>query len=511
MYKVMIIDDEEIVRWGIRDLLDWEEEGFEVCEDGRDGRDGFAKVKAFRPDLVLVDIKMPGMTGLELIRAVREEGIFSHFVILTGYSDFEFAKTAIHLGVTEYLLKPIDEDELQQCVSKIRRKLEKEDGERRYHNENANRAKEELLRRIVTRMGSREELEIQMERHGLAEWKEILCIAVLTDKNFWERREDGIFRRQIKDFLQDTSLYTEQILMDNHVVLILQGMGWEEWADHLKKRNELLKKRQGNGLLIAVGHNVSQWYDLCYSYEFARFLMEQEFLFGQDDVLSIGVMQQQEEVEDPSTDQICMLIEVGDMDGLAECSEQFKHYCIKNFMKETDIRIGIFYRLMVIRDKIAKKYGVPADGNAELLEELNRGEKLDTLISLYTRILQDMCRQIGSSGSDTVIKRMYYYMEKNYRQDLKLEAFAKMFSYNSNYLGKMFRKEIGDSFNNILDSIRISNAKRLLTDTDLKVYQISEQVGYNNIDYFYMKFKKYVGISPREFQKECRKEKPDDI
>ena len=93
-------------------------------------------------------------------------------------------------------------------------------------------------------------------------------------------------------------------------------------------------------------------------------------------------------------------------------------------------------------------------------------------------------------------------MEKNYGQEMKLESFAKMFNYNANYLGKVFRKEIGDSFNNILDSIRITNAKRLLEETDLKVYQISEQVGYKNVDYFYLKFNKYVGISPREYQKE---------
>lgn len=507
MYKVMIVDDEEMVRWGIRDLLDWEAEGFVLCEDGKDGRDGFAKLKACQPDLVLADIKMPGMTGLELVRAAREEGFSGQFVILTGYSDFEFAKTAIGLGVSEYLLKPIDEEELAACVRKIRKKLEQEDGERRYHNENADMAREEFLRRIVTRMGSRQELEAQMDRYGLTEWKEILCAAILTDRNFWDRREDGTFQRRMDVFLQDTSLYTERVLMDNHVVLVSQGMGCEEWADRLRRRSEHLKRLQGDGLLIAVGHNVSQWYDLCYSYEFAHFLMEQDFLFGQDDVLSIGtVEEQQKAAENPSTEQMCMLIEVGDLDGLAECAERFKRYCIKNLMKETDIRIRILYNLMVIRDSISKKYGALLDGSSRLLEELDRAEKLDELIGLYTQILQSMCRSICSGGSDTVIKRMYYYMEKNYRQDLKLETFAKMFSYNSNYLGKVFRKEIGDSFNNILDSIRIFNAKRLLTDTDLKVYQISEQVGYNNIDYFYMKFKKYVGISPREFQKEYKKE-----
>ena len=136
------------------------------------------------------------------------------------------------------------------------------------------------------------------------------------------------------------------------------------------------------------------------------------------------------------------------------------------------------------------------------MDRINHTEGLDELLNVYLEVLQGFCSELGYQGSETVIKRMYYYMERNYEKDLKLETFARMFNYNSNYLGKVFRKEIGDSFNNILDSIRISNAKQLLAETDLKVYQISERVGYSNIDYFYLKFKKYVGMSPKEYKRQ---------
>lgn len=109
---------------------------------------------------------------------------------------------------------------------------------------------------------------------------------------------------------------------------------------------------------------------------------------------------------------------------------------------------------------------------------------------------------IALSGTDNVIKRLNAYLEKNYNKDIKLETLAKIFNYNSAYLGKIFKKEMGESFNNVLDKIRIENAKRLLLETDLKVYQVSERVGYSNIDYFYAKFKRYVGISPKEFKRQ---------
>ncbi len=346
-----------------------------------------------------------------------------------------------------------------------------------------------------------------MKDYRISFEEEILCAAIVTDRRLLERKETGEFQEKVSMLLADEELYHEKIAMDNQIVLVRFGQDYKKWVEQLLDRNGRVKKRFGEGLLISVGHNVSKWYDLCYSYEFARFLLEQDFLFGSYDVLSINTIEeQQKNVECPSTEQFLMLIEVGDLDGIRECVEKFGIYCKKSLMKEMDIKIQIMYNLMVIRNSIEKKYGKLTVQVMEAMEEMNRSEKLEILTSQYCRIMQDICCQIGSDDSATVIKRMYYYMEKNYGQDLKVESFARMFNYNSNYLGKIFRKEMGDSFNNILDTIRIVNAKRLLLETDMKVYQISEQVGYGNIDYFYLKFKKYVGISPKEFKKEMMKE-----
>lgn len=506
MYKVMIIDDEEMVRWGIRDLLDWEAEGFTVCEDGRDGKEGLQKLLENKPDLALVDIKMPGMNGIDLIREARSAGFEGHFIILTGYAEFEFARTAITLGVKNYLLKPIDEEELAGSVGAVREELDKREGERHFHLANAGIAREELFRKILLQTADREALELQLAQYGIFFGEESLCAAILTDREFLKGKGEGEFAGRVEAFLEDDTLYAQKVMMENQTVLIGRGVDYREWAKRLSARNGRLAKRNGQKLLIAVGHTVNRWYDLCFSYEFARFLLEQEFLFGQYDVLTIATIEeQQKRAENPSTGQILMLIEVGDLEGIQDCVERFRVYCIKKLMKEMDIKIQILYNLMLIRGSLEKKYGQMGERTGALMEEMNRTEELEQLTKLYCSILQDMCRQIGSDGSGTVIKRMYYYMEKNYDQDLKLESFARMFNYNSNYLGKIFRKEIGDSFNNILDTIRIANAKRLLLETDLKVYQISEMVGYNNIDYFYLKFKKYVGISPKEYKKEVER------
>ena len=130
-----------------------------------------------------------------------------------------------------------------------------------------------------------------------------------------------------------------------------------------------------------------------------------------------------------------------------------------------------------------------------------RSEQLSDALNRFEQLLLLLSNRVGADSSDNIIPRVYHYMEMNYQKDLKLEGIAKSFNYNSAYLGKLFRREMGDSFNNALDSIRISNARRLLEETDYKVYQISELVGYSSIDYFYTKFKKYVGISPKQYRR----------
>lgn len=119
VYKVAIIDDEEIVRNGISTLINWEEKGFEICAEGKDGRDGLQKILQYNPDLVLVDLKMPGLSGVEVIKEAQAWGFNGHFIIISGYSEAECAKYASSLGIKYYLLKPIDEEELLKIVKTI--------------------------------------------------------------------------------------------------------------------------------------------------------------------------------------------------------------------------------------------------------------------------------------------------------------------------------------------------------------------------------------------------------
>jgi two-component system response regulator YesN len=202
-------------------------------------------------------------------------------------------------------------------------------------------------------------------------------------------------------------------------------------------------------------------------------------------------------------DRLCSLIEIGDVDAIHLTMKELNHSYKNELMKESEVKVLVIHNMVLLHSVLQRRYESKKENfpNFEkFIDGIKRVESLEGLLEMVADYCEKATLCIGASTTDVVVKRMIAYIEKNYDQDLKLEGIAKIFNYNSAYLGKVFKKEMGESFNNVLDTIRIENAKRLLLESNLKVYQVSKQVGYSNIDYFYSKFKKNVGISPKEYK-----------
>ena len=504
-FTAMIIDDEEIVREGLSQLINWQEEEYELLESGIDGQDGLQKLLKYCPDLVLVDIKMPGLGGLEVIRRAKEQGFAGNFLILTGYSEFEYARTAISMGVEGYLLKPIDEDELLEYVRKVHDRLEQDMHLVSYHQKNEEKVRSELLRRILMNAEPIDMLEKDVNAYHLDLDADQFCVAVCREDDLLAGEDSVRFYEKVESFTKtDFSCFAE-IIMDNQVILIGKNIDYGTWKQRLQKYQERVARQFEKGFQIAIGSIVKSWKELAVSYENARFLLDQAFFLGNDHILTLDdICNIQKQGEMVSIEYLEMLVEVGDIAGIRRAIDMTGDYCSWHLLKEVEIKITITRDLMKLRSSLEKKYGsdVFAEDRLQLLlRHIMRAEELRAVLDAYGQVLTDLSRQIGADGSGNTIRRVYHYMEMNYDKDLKLESIARVFNYNSAYLGKLFRKETGDSFNNALDMIRIANARRLLEETAYKVYQISEMVGYSSIDYFYTKFRKCVGVSPKEYRK----------
>jgi len=166
--------------------------------------------------------------------------------------------------------------------------------------------------------------------------------------------------------------------------------------------------------------------------------------------------------------------------------------------------------VVLLKERLFKKYKAGRD--METMVEDKLGQMISAggfgeLMELFGELLELMCRYIVQNNSNSVVSRICHYMENNYQKDLRLKDIARLFHYNSTYLGTVFKEETGETFKNTLDRIRISQAKKMLYETDLKVYQIAEEVGCGDLDRFYIIFKRYVGVSPKEYTKKKTSEK----
>lgn len=507
MYHILIVDDEPIVREGIRELIDWEAYNFTIQAEASDGRDGLEKIMSLQPELVLVDIKMPGLSGMDMICEARKQGFGGTFIILTGYSDFDYAKSAISLGVRGYLLKPIDEDELLEMIILTGKELNERKKKEEYFNSSITRAKKEVLRRLMTQRFEESTMpaEVAMSRVNL----EYSCFCVVIAK-YGELLPNG---PAVGESLREEMLRTlvsglgamETVLEDDHVMLIVKGKPYEKVYQILRENNNRLKARDGFGFYVAVGQTVSTWKDLSFSYECAKFLLKYEFLYLKEGIVSIDILQNGElGFIENFVERLGNMIEVGDKEGIKGVLEQYEKHFKASVVKESEVKMVISQNMILLHNNLSKRYEESKKNFptiSEISVSLLQANSIQELIKSVYLFACDMSDMIGNTSSDNVIKRMYAYMEKNFDKDLKLENIAKMFNYNSAYLGKVFKKEAGESFNVALDCIRIENAKSLLQTTDMKVYQVSERVGFSNIDYFCAKFKKYVGVSPKEYKK----------
>ncbi len=160
-----------------------------------------------------------------------------------------------------------------------------------------------------------------------------------------------------------------------------------------------------------------------------------------------------------------------------------------------------------IKEKIFHLYhnaDIPFPSNAEIIEFINDKYYLYEIVLFFTEQFEMIIRTIGNPSSESVMDDIIHYIEHNYMDNIKLENIAPLFGYNSSYLGKIFTKKVGQGFNVFVDKIRIEHSKDLLVNSSLKVYEISEKVGYRNVDYFHTKFNKYVKQSPAEYRKQMR-------
>ena len=504
MLRVLIIDDEPYVREGLKHIIDWRENGFEICGEAQDGDEGYKKILELNPDIVLLDIQMPGKLGLDILKDVRKEGIKGKFIIISGYSNFEYAQQAIKYGVKDYLLKPIDEDELLDIALKLKNEIEEENKRRNNLEKNKVALRHYLLAQLMLNNDTNEYEDLK-ESLNNSNFQVALISNSLNQYNF-----DNVLK--IENLILNSINEKENIdviKLGDRIALVIRNMNVKYTYKSLSKLKESLDETLDGNNFIALGEEVDDINDLYLSYRNAKKLTNNKFLFNRLEVASnlkidnknIDLnLSEKEILENAYT-----YVEIGQVDKLSESLNILENIIRAKSYNENESKVLITKSLLDFEEKVKKDYSLSAKDiniGEDIIDKIYKEENLQDLIQVLLKELSNVSKKISIDSNNSPIKRIVKYVETNYYKDLKLETLSEIFNYNSAYLGKIFKSYTGESFNTYLDKRRIEEGKRLLVEKNLKVYEVCKLIGYKNIDYFHSKFKKYVGVSPLNYKKQ---------
>jgi len=486
MLKILIADDEPFIREGLLELVNWNDLGFEVCEVATDGDDALEKIIKHQPHVVLIDIKMPGLTGIEVIRKTRQRELACQFIVLSGYSDFEYAKESINLNVHDYLLKPITENDLIRVIKNVHEKVLTEqqttDKLRLYQQFQ----KESTLKKLL-----RGELDDSLLEQTANITYQIAFIKETKNKEAW------------LTYLMQRASNMNVLQHSEGIVLFFENMNERKTCDLLSTaiKKHRFKLALSDALLTAT--------DLAGAYIEVKNLMERLFCFRDEHILTRKMIPATQE----NTVDVCKLylaIEFSDQEAKKQAQADLESYCqgkdatserIKGYL--TNFQALLFQKFNYAYSSL--NIFEDARMQHQFQEQENLQDILELMLLQWNLISLEIKKQIDAT--DDGVKKVQHYVKRYYHQDLSLKIVSKILNYNATYLGKKFKLETGESFSKYVDRIRIEKAQIFLGRDKMKVYEVAEKVGYCNIDYFYRKFKNHTGKSPKEWQKEYLKRK----
>ncbi len=511
--KVMVIDDEPNIREGLKTLIDWETLHCTLIGEAQNGVEGIEKIRLLKPDLVIVDIKMPEVDGIQLIETITHMGMETQFIVLSGYQDFNYAKRAMECHVNHYILKPIDEDLLALKVKEIYSYLQNKLIKQKDLENQIKLSKEQMIKYIVMGHETAEPyLNSATGYEELNRWYDLKLPWLSYTVLLLDTLEAGMNfkeRNSMKQHLNRSGTYSAFFETDGLIGILVKNQDLDKHCESLQLlRNWVLKQYQKEAV-ITIGIAVNELKEIGKSYTFARYLMDHRFLYGNQKILqekTLLLLQNNKHNDSYEADTEVKLYQsvcTNQQNQVNNILEDMRGY-MESSGWDTE-RVKAFYMhvyVSVMTSLIEHQHGLLEREflNPKVFETLYQQSNLFKLHGFIKYQLLTICEYIEDMKPQKTLEMVLDYMKHHYQEDLKIEALGKVFHYSSNYLGKQLKKETGKTFNALLDEVRLKEAQKLLCKPELKIYEIAQITGFHDPDYFTAKFKKYFGLSPKEYR-----------
>lgn len=532
LYRIMLVDDEEEVRKAIICKMDWEQLGFTVVGDAENGEDALEKLDQLEPDVVMTDIRMPYMDGLALTSRIREKYPSMKVLVFSGYDDFEYAQQAIKLGVIEYILKPVNGEELAEILNRVRVSLDEEIEQRR----NIDTLRENylgslpilrelFLNDLVRRAADVADITPKLGEYGIDILGARKWLTAVIHVEQVEQREEQVFSQH-----QELIPISVRSLTEDHLkpycrfaifnsmegITVIAAIDEDNTQTGLiNVLNDICKETRRMlevSITVGVGRSCDTLWEIARSYQTAVDALGYRAIVGKgkaiyiNDVEPVGrgklLLDGKGEEELISSikfgpaDRIGSVI--GDlaarMDGAKVHARQYQVYmlsivnCMIRLMQQYDLDINEMFGDHML-------YG-------DILEGIYRREEFaDRLIPIACRMNEAMNRERDNTAKKVILEAKEYIREHFANPELSVEMLCRHLHMSPAYFSTMFKKETGQSYVNYVTEVRLKRAVELLNETDDKTYVIAEKVGYLEQNYFSYVFKKKYGVSPTAYRK----------
>lgn len=517
--KVLLVDDEILTIRMLQTLLPWKELGLELVGYAQDGHEAYRKILEDAPDIVISDIKMPGMSGIELLKKITALSSGIRTILMSAYADFSYAKEAMKSGCYDYILKPVDETELEQVLRKAVSDIQGE------------KEQERIISRSVRQLDSLNLYHYMRTGHGLNKIRGTQC-ALFRDAPAF-----SVFMLQLNSGTIDeyNDSYNMELAQSGYILSIVENVLEKEKTPHIcfdyeegtwtillaqtdTAQQELAKEiigrlREEAGLSLSVCFSSygKEPEDLPFLFEEVKSLSKYSFYIGDADILGYGYNCNRGELDEVRdigmAKDIDQVIRERDRDRLRLIlNEAFelapRHYpgSQKNICELCYQTVLAMRKYLTEEELGPVNYGRLYEITYEKLSAIPSQKELKQVLLEIIAAIPAAAESLPEKSYSKPVAESLAFINDKYNQNISLNEICAAVSVSKNYFCYLFKRETGMSLWNYLTVIRLQHAKELLLQTDLKSYEIAFQVGYDNPSYFSKLFKKYEQMTPNEYR-----------
>lgn len=519
MLKVMLVDNEAAIRKGLAHGIRWENLGCTVVAQAEDGEDALAQIPKVLPDIVISDIRMPGMDGLSLAGELHRRWPHIKTIILTGFPDFTYAQRAIAYEVVDFVLKPTSVEQLTAAIEKARAQIQKEQNHQKLRSELASRSEENLslqqdmlIRDLIHRvrlstlyvyscmaqlqMDLRSYYVLSLTVAPLERAEETNCLPFLQGAQ-------AILRDSIQDYKLwfisegDQACYAVLQAPETQELQSLCGEAADAVGSVPRYRMSIgISLHHTDPLALADAAEEAEQ-----ARQFADYAHPEQPVIGYGDIPTVDQESMAEIIQ--VLQQIKTAVEHGKPD-IAQKSLQalFRHIHLKKLptgeVRSICLCVYNFCSTQLFWNRDTENISSSLPALQALLQSGSIRELEEYLCAFVDLLYQQ--RDYRLESPDDLIKAIQHYIQQHYMEELTLEALADKVHLSPSYLSKLFKRETGENLSIYIQNVRIQQAKILLRTTDLKTYEVAERIGISDPVYFSRTFKKITGIKPKDFR-----------